>query len=177
MGLGHPIGYIIMYIQSLSYISRGVGRGGMEIALFKTQIPLVSARVRPPGSTRFLHQNTRVVDFPRPWRQHGACTHCNALQRTATHCNALQRTATHCTAPHCNTLQHKHSRGTNTVRAHERTLHSTEGKLCHHTCNTLQHTATHCNTLQHTATHCNALHRTAAHCNALQHTAFDRRFR
>jgi hypothetical protein len=28
-----------------------------------------------------------------------------------------------------------------------------------HTCNTLQHTATHCNTLQHTATHCKFVHK------------------
>ena len=40
-----------------------------------------------------------------------------------------------------------------------------------HTCNTLQHTATHCNTLQHTVTHCNTLHHCAPLCNTLQHSA------
>jgi len=48
----------------------------------------------------------------------------------------LQNTATH-TATRCNSLQHM--------------------ALSVHTCNTLQHTATHCNTLQHAATRCNTL--------------------
>jgi len=34
-----------------------------------------------------------------------------------------------------------------------------------HTCDTMQHSATHYNTLQHTATHCNTLQHTATHCN------------
>ena len=52
-----------------------------------------------------------------------------AFQSLATRMEFMQWT--HCYATRCNTLQH--------------------------TCNILQHTATHCSTLQHTAAHCNTL--------------------
>ena len=101
-------------------------------------------------------------------------THCNTLQHTATHmqhttthCNTLQHTATHCntllqTAALCNTLLlYVHTggaanRGSDHSHIHPNTLQ--------HTCNKLQHTATHYNTLQHTATHCNTLQHTANVC-------------
>jgi len=49
----------------------------------------------------------------------------------------------------------------------------THCKTLQHSCNTLQHSATHCNTLQHTATHTVTVVSTstlATHCNTLQHT-------
>ena len=70
----------------------------------------------------------------------------------------------------------------------ERNVTQSAVVACPHTCNTLQHTATHhtCNTLQHTATHTlqhtatcphtwrpkqkRTLQHAATHCNTLQHT-------
>jgi len=87
------------------------------------------------------------------------------LQCVTACCSASQRVAL-C----CSVLQHIAVCGISfsevPLRQYARIL-----TVCNHTCNALQHTATHCNTLQHTATHCNTLQHTATHCITLHHTA------
>jgi len=94
---------------------------------------------------------------------HHTATHCNTLKYAATRCNMLQHAATRCnTLQHattqCNTclpalpvpqpLQPRHRCG-ELVKTLNSQFYNRFTQLPH-SCNTLQHTATHCNTLQHT---------------------------
>jgi len=119
--------------------------------------PMNARGIRQGAMERQRLQQLQPHELSQQLEDHDLLQQMHQLQRSPEVGERLAATPSHsrCVSPtHCNTLQHS--------------------------CNILQHTATHCSILQHTATlsvslstamHCNALHHAAPHCTTLQHTA------